>query len=130
MPPTAPTDEALRHLRSFGLAYPEATTRSPWPGHLDLVVRDKTFAFLSVEGEPLSVTCKLPSSAMDALQQPHCAPAGYGLGRHGWVHAAFPPGAPLPLPLLERWIDESYRAIAPRALLRALDAMGHAPRSP
>lgn len=47
-----PTDVALAELRAFGLAYPGAHTKSPWPGHLDLAVKDKTFAYLSVDGEP------------------------------------------------------------------------------
>ena len=49
-----------RKLKEFGLAYPEAHSKSPWPGHDDLAVRNKTFAYLSAEGEPLSISCKLP----------------------------------------------------------------------
>jgi hypothetical protein len=40
-------ETARRKLKKFGLAYPEAHTKSPWPGHDDLAVRDKTFAYLS-----------------------------------------------------------------------------------
>ena len=38
-----PTDAVVKELREFGLAYPGAHTKSPWPGHLDLAVKDKTF---------------------------------------------------------------------------------------
>jgi hypothetical protein len=49
------TQKVLKELRSFGLAYPGAHTKSPWPGHLDLAVHDKTFAYLSIEGDPFSI---------------------------------------------------------------------------
>jgi predicted DNA-binding protein (MmcQ/YjbR family) len=113
---THPRDAVLLELRAFGLAYPEAHTKSPWPGHLDLAVRDKTFAYLSLEGEPLRVSCKLPESAMTALTLPHVQPAGYGLGKSGWVAGAFPDDEIPPIDLLKSWIDESYRAQAPKKL--------------
>jgi hypothetical protein len=46
----------LCELREFGLAYPGAHTKSPWPGHIDLAVKDKTFAYLGIEGEPVSIS--------------------------------------------------------------------------
>jgi hypothetical protein len=61
------TDAVLRELRAFGRAYPGAHTKSPWPGHLDLAVNDKTFAYPSLEGQPLAISCKLPRSAALAL---------------------------------------------------------------
>lgn len=115
----APTDAALRELRAFGLAYPGAHTKSPWPGHLDLAVNDKTFAYLSLEGEPLGISCKLPQTSAMALLLPGCAPAAYGLGKSGWVRATFA-GPDVPIAMLKAWIDESYRAQAPKQLLKLL----------
>ena len=108
--------DALGRLREFGLRYPGAHTKSPWPGHLDLAVNDKTFAYMSVAGEPVSVSCKLPRSAEAALSLPFTTPTAYGLGKSGWVTASFPDGEPVPVELLEQWIDESYRAQAPKRL--------------
>jgi predicted DNA-binding protein (MmcQ/YjbR family) len=118
-----PTDTLLKKLRELGLKYPGAHTKSPWPGHLDLAVNDKTFAYLSVEGEPFKISCKLPSSAAMALTLPDTEPTGYGLGKSGWVSAR----APLPIEILEAWIDESYRAQAPKRLVKQLDAGKAAP---
>lgn len=115
-----PADAALQELRAFGLAYPGAHTKSPWPGHLDLAVNDKTFAYLSVEGEPFKISCKLPHSADVALGLPFCSPTPYGLGKSGWVTATFPQGRVPPVALLKEWIDESYRAQAPKKLLAVL----------
>ena len=117
-----PIAEALAELRSFGLAYPGAHTKSPWPGHLDLAVNDKTFAYLSIEGEPFSIGCKLPHSNAVALMLPYTSPTAYGLGKSGWVTAKPPPDEPIPVELFKTWIDESYRAQAPKRLVASLDA--------
>ena len=118
---SAPTDTMLKELRTFGLAYPGAHTKSPWPGHLDLAVKDKTFAYLSLEGEPLHVSCKLPRSSEVALMLPFVKPAGYGLGKSGWVAASFEHDEP-DVAMLKAWIDESYRAQAPKKLVASLGA--------
>jgi predicted DNA-binding protein (MmcQ/YjbR family) len=121
------TDALLKDLRAFGLEYPGAHPKSPWPGHLDLAVNDKTFAYLSVEGEPFSISCKLPRSGAMALALPNTEPTAYGLGKSGWVSARFPDGEVPPVEMLKAWIDESYRAQAPKKLLKQLDAGGAAP---
>jgi predicted DNA-binding protein (MmcQ/YjbR family) len=117
-----PTDAVLKELREFGLTYPGAHTKSPWPGHLDLAVNDKTFAYLSVEGQPFSISCKLPQSNVTALMLPFAKPTGYGLGKSGWVTADFVEGQMPPKDLLKDWIDESYRAQAPKKLVASLAA--------
>lgn len=121
-------DVAIAELRAFGLAYPGAHTKSPWPGHLDLAVNDKTFAYLSIEGEPFHISCKLPETCEDALALPFATPAAYGLGRSGWVTAALPEG-PIPVDLFKAWIDESYRAQAPKRLSKQLSPRAAAPVS-
>ena len=122
-------DAALKELRAFGLAYPETHTKSPWPGHLDLAVKDKTFAYLSLEGEPFGISCKLPQSAEMALMLPFCTPAAYGLGKSGWVSAKLKEGEIPDLELFKEWIDESYRAQAPKKLVAKLPVKD-APKKP
>ena len=123
-----PSDAILKELRAFGLAYPGAHTKSPWPGHLDLAVNDKTFAYLSLEGEPFHISCKLPQTAAVALMLPGCKPAAYGLGKSGWVAAEFPDNKLPPTEVLKAWIDESYRAQAPKKLVKQLGAAPDVPR--
>jgi predicted DNA-binding protein (MmcQ/YjbR family) len=122
------TDAVLKELRKFGLAYPGAHTKSPWPGHLDLAVNDKTFAYLSIEGEPLGISCKLPHSNAMALALPFTKPTAYGLGKSGWVSARFEQHEPLPVDMLKAWIDESYRAQAPKKLVKQLGGASEPPR--
>lgn len=122
-----PHHSTLVALREFGLAYPGAHTKSPWPGHLDLAVNDKTFTYLSIDGEPLGISCKLPTSSGLALTMPFTEPTPYGLGKSGWVSAKFKDSDTPPIELLKLWIDESYRAQAPKKLLKQLGAPVVAP---
>jgi hypothetical protein len=122
MPSKKPTDALLKELRAFGLAYPGAHTKSPWPGHLDLAVNDKTFAYLSIEGDPFSISCKLPHSSEAALVLPFTQPTEYGLGKSGWVTARPPADDLPPIGLFKAWIDESYRAQAPKRLVAQLES--------
>lgn len=113
----APPADAADQLRAFGLTYPGVALKSPWPGHADLAVRDKTFAYLSVAGEPFSLSCKLPFSGEEARTMDWVTPTAYGLGRSGWVTASWPDDVEDPLALFRGWIDESYRAQAPKKLI-------------
>lgn len=106
-------------LRKFALGYPEATEDMPW-GHHAIKVKGKSFVFLAADAESLSLSAKLPSSAGVAVKLPFASPTEYGLGRSGWVTARFPRGARVPLDVLRLWIDESYRAVAPKRLVAQL----------
>jgi hypothetical protein len=63
-----------------------------------------------------------------ALDLPFTEPTGYGLARSGWVTASFAPGERVPLGILEQWVEESYRAVAPKRLSAQLDAAAGAAR--
>src|SRR5690242_19925218 len=115
-------DTVLKQLKAFGLAFPQAHSKSPWPGHDDLAVKGKTFAFMSVAGEPLSISCKLPVSRVEVLKNAFAQPTGYGLGKSGWVSMKFDPADKPPVDLLKRCILESYRAVAPKKLVAELEA--------
>jgi predicted DNA-binding protein (MmcQ/YjbR family) len=115
-------DSMLKALRKFGLNYPGAHLKSPWPGHGDLAVNNKTFCYLNVAGQPFAISCKLPQSCDTALMLSFTKPTGYGLGKSGWVSASFPDGKLPPIELLQEWIDESYRAQAPKRLIKQLSA--------
>ena len=114
-------------LRAQGLGYPETTEDFPW-GHRTLKVRGKAFVFMSRE-EGFSLSVKLPSSSHVALDLPFAEPTGYGLGRSGWVTASFTPGKPVPLDILSDWLEESYRAVAPKRVSAQLDARAAAPKA-
>lgn len=114
-------------LRSHALGYPESCEEFPWDEHRALKVKGKTFVFMSKDTEVLSLSVKLPRSHDIALMLPFAQPTGYGLGKSGWVSARFEPGTTPPLDMLQAWIDESYRAIAPKKLVAQLDGASPGP---
>ena len=75
-----PAEAALAQLKRFGLSLPGTEPKSPWLGHDDVAVNNKTFAYLSTQDGHLAVSLKLPISAREALRLPDAAPAAYGLG--------------------------------------------------
>ena len=112
-------------LMKLALTYPEAWEDDPW-GDTVVKVRKKIFLFCGVHDvdgrNVLGVTVKLPDSREFALSFEWTEPTGYGLGKAGWVSCRFPVGSDVPMDLVEEWIDESYRAIAPKTLVKQLDA--------
>lgn len=115
----------LARLRDAALAYPEAVEEFPW-GDRVVKVRGKIFVFLNIHEGQLRVTTKLPQSGEVALMLPFVEPTGYGLGKSGWVTARFGPDEEISETMLLEWIDESYRAVAPKRLLLG----GAAPSAP
>ncbi|MBV9932217.1 MAG: MmcQ/YjbR family DNA-binding protein [Alphaproteobacteria bacterium] len=118
---SARAEAAIDELRAWGLTLPGAHRKAPWEGHDDLAVNDKTFAYLGT-GDAFTLGVKLPYTAEVALDLPFATPMGYGLGKWGWVGFAPADEAIPPLPQLKEWVEESYRAQAPRKLVRELDA--------
>jgi predicted DNA-binding protein (MmcQ/YjbR family) len=111
---------AERALLEHALSYPEAREDFPW-GERVVKVRGKVFLFMGrPDGKGLGLSVKLPGSASFALGLPFASPTGYGLGKAGWVTARFAAREKPPVELLKQWIDESYRAVAPKRLAAAL----------
>jgi predicted DNA-binding protein (MmcQ/YjbR family) len=106
-------------LRGYALSFPEATEEFPWDERV-IKVRGKIFVFLGEVEGMLRVAVKLPVSAEMALTLPFTTPTGYGLGRAGWVTARFGGDDQVPIELVKEWIAQSYRAVAPKAVLKAL----------
>ena len=120
-----PRNRDAQALRTYALGFPEAREDFPW-GERVVKVRDKVFVFLGRD-EDAGVTVKLPSSGLMALNLPFVSPTGYGLGKSGWVTARFGPKDKPPIDMLRKWIEESYRAVAPRELVKRLDELAAAP---
>ncbi len=122
MPARKKSPSPISALRQYSLGFPGAVEEFPW-GECVIKVKGKIFVFLGMptDGGPMGLSVKLPMSAGSALDLPFTKPTGYGLGKAGWISARFEPKDDVPVPLLMAWIEESYRAIAPKTLLRELD---------
>lgn len=117
MPANPPLTVEGDALRCHALGLPQAHEDNPW-GHAAIKVRGKVFVFLASEDGGLSVSVKLPDSAGPALLLPFASPTGYGLGKSNWVSARFAAGERVPVELIQEWIEESYRAIGPKKLVK------------
>lgn len=117
-----------QRLMKAAAAYPEAYKDSPW-GETVYKVNKKVFVFFGVPGEgSIGLSVKLPDSADAALMLPFAESTGYGLGKAGWVTASFEASDKVPEGLLLEWIEESYRAVAPKKLVKQVE--GAAPGKP
>ncbi len=124
---TNPAERAEAALRAVALGYPEAYEDHPW-GDTVFKVKGKVFVFLgAAESGDFGISTKLPLSNAVALMLPFAEPTRYGLGKSGWVSARFGPKDEIPLDMLSSWIDESYRAVAPKKLVAALPKGGATP---
>ncbi|WP_340556579.1 MmcQ/YjbR family DNA-binding protein [Streptomyces sp. GSL17-111] len=112
-------------VREFALTLPGAVEEFPW-GESVVKVNRKVFVFLGGgDGGPSpGITVKLADAEVHAhaLSCPDAAPAGYGLGRSGWVGVPLAPEGAPGAELLREWVEESYRTVAPRRLVAELDA--------
>jgi len=105
-------------VRAFAFSLPEAWEDHPW-GESVAKVGKKVFVFFGSDQPPDGgcwLGVKLPESKEDALALPFNKLMGYGLGRGGWV--GIQASADMPLEVLTQWVEESYRAVAPKALRR------------
>jgi predicted DNA-binding protein (MmcQ/YjbR family) len=123
---TADLARTAAALRGFALGLPGAWEDFPWEDDRTAKVGRKVFAFLGPAevGDGYGISLKLPESAEQALALGCCQPTGYGLGRASWVTIRVGADDCPPLEVLLDWVEESYRTIAPKALVRELDARG------
>lgn len=119
--PKAKPKGAEAELRKFALSLPGAVEEFPW-GDRVMKVNKKVFVFMGQhEDGSVGISTKLPQSAELALSLPFASPTGYGLGKSGWVSARFAAKEKVPVAMLKEWIEESYRAIAPKKLVATLE---------
>lgn len=106
-------------LRDMAMSYPEVTETFPWGEHA-FKVKGKTFVFMRDDADGTSFSVKLSASRAKALKLAGSEPTHYGMGAKGWVTIL--PNARSSMKQLGGFIDESFRAVAPKRVLAALDA--------
>ncbi|MFI6537496.1 MmcQ/YjbR family DNA-binding protein [Nonomuraea sp. NPDC050547] len=111
-------------LRNFALGLPETHEDHPW-GESVIKVNKKVFLFLGMDEptekwDPTFGVKLLSETHGHALTVEGAEPSGYGLGKAGWVTVPFMSELPETEILLD-WVEESYRAIAPKRAIKLLD---------
>jgi predicted DNA-binding protein (MmcQ/YjbR family) len=108
-------------MRDRAMGYPQAEEAFPW-GERAIKVKGKAFLFMRLGDTGLSFSVKLPRTANQALALPFAKPTGYGLSKHGWVTVSLTKATKDLTAQCMAWIDESYRAVAPKRVVASLDA--------
>jgi predicted DNA-binding protein (MmcQ/YjbR family) len=116
--------QAEAQLIAFAATFPQAWEDHPWD-HTVMKVGKKVFVFFGGAASPsgeLSLTVKLPISYEMALTLPFMSPAGHGLWKGGWAALRQRDGDDIDLETIRAWIVQSYRAVAPKKLVKQFDA--------
>jgi hypothetical protein len=119
-----PLSKPLQALRKLALGYPEAEEGIACAGtsleKRTIKARNKAFLFLGVSDLMLKLGDSVPEATSLAAKNPACCK----VGASGWVTVSIGPDASPTLDVLERWVDESYRRLAPKQLVAMLPERG------
>jgi predicted DNA-binding protein (MmcQ/YjbR family) len=113
--------DQLQRIERIVADLPEAVRVdvAEWGDHPTFRVNGKTFVFSSATGDSLSLKLSKEEAAAVVATEPDVEPAGYGLGRHGWIGLTVAPDADAERwQLIEEWIRTSYTLVAPKRLAR------------
>jgi predicted DNA-binding protein (MmcQ/YjbR family) len=90
-----------------------------WGDHPTFRVRGKSFVFCDADATHLTVKLSKAEAGAVVATDPRAEPAGYGLGRSGWISATLGQDvAPDSWDEIEEWVRTSYTLVAPKALAR------------
>jgi predicted DNA-binding protein (MmcQ/YjbR family) len=107
-------------LRKAALAYPDTVEEFPWDHHAFKTPNKKVFLFLTgLEDGGFNCSMKLPFRQDDALTMKGAELTGYGMGKSGWVTFTFSAKSKPPMAKLIDYLDESWRAVAPKKVSAA-----------
>jgi|GEM_PF-1510346 len=122
--PTRSESGLLRALRLLALKYPEAEEAIACRGTAlecsTYKAGNKAFLFIGAA----ELRLKLGDSLAEADRLAAKSPQVCAVGANGWVKVTLSKDQAPPAGLLERWIDESYRLLAPKKLVALLAAGG------
>jgi predicted DNA-binding protein (MmcQ/YjbR family) len=118
---SAPLKHAeAKALRKAALGFPQTVEDFPWGHFAFKVAGKKAFLFMgATEDGGFSCSMKLPFRNEEALKLKGAEPTGYGMAKSGWVTFKFSAKAKPPLTKLKDYLDESWRAVAPKKLSAA-----------
>lgn len=116
---------AEAELTAYGLSLPETAPAYGWAMTRNLRVRDRPFAIFGNKAEPedqLTIILKLPIS-IEMIQGLYFVRESRGWYKmHDWAISHFDPDDDIlaELPTLKGWMRQSYVAVAPKKLGRAI----------
>lgn len=110
----------MARLESIVARLPEAerVDIEEWGDHPTFRVNGKNFVFSDVDAVHLSLKLSKEEAAAVVATDPDVHPAGYGLGRHGWIALDLPAPDEERWQQVEEWVRTSYTLVAPRRLAK------------
>jgi predicted DNA-binding protein (MmcQ/YjbR family) len=111
----------MTRLEQLVATLPEAVRVdvAEWGDHPTFRVRGKSFVFCDADATHLTVKLSKEEAAAVVATDPRAEPAGYGLGRSGWISATIGENvAPASWDEIEEWVRTSYTLLAPKPLAR------------
>ena len=110
----------VEQLHEIAMAFPEAEERTSC-NKTAYKGRKKSFLFVGQKDDSYNVMVKLDDSLDEAATLESKAPENFSVGAHGWTTLNFPLNEQPETGLFERWIEESFRLIVPKTLVKILD---------
>ncbi len=90
-----------------------------WGDHPTFRVRGKSFVFCDADAAHLTVKLSKDEAEAVVSTDPRVEPAGYGLGRHGWISVTLDQTPDTEeWQELEEWVRTSYTLVAPKRQAR------------
>lgn len=114
----------MQHLERIVAELPDAerVDVEGWGDHPTFRVRGKNFVFCDHDAGHLTLKLSHEEAAAVVATDPVAEPAGYGLGRHGWVAVTVPPGIDAARwAQIREWVRTSYTLVAPKRLARQIE---------
>lgn len=110
-----------RQLQAFASKYPEVS-ESPSCVNRSFKARKKGFMFLGEKPDGLlRLMVKLDEGIASAQAVSEERPGEWKVAGPGWVTGNFTDDSAPPIETLQAWVDESYRLLAPKTLVKQLD---------
>lgn len=109
----------MQAIRKLALRLPEVE-ESVVCSKAAFKARGKGFLFMGMDGSSYNLLLKLGPSLPEAAKLAAKEPEHYGVGGRDWVSVTFPHTATPPAGLMERWVEECFRLLAPKKLVSML----------
>jgi predicted DNA-binding protein (MmcQ/YjbR family) len=112
----------MERLEAIVARLPEAerVDIEEWGDHPTFRVNGKNFVFSDQAAQHLSLKLPKEEAAAVAATDAAVQPAGYGLGRHGWVALDLLDPDEERWQQVEEWVRTSYTLVAPKRLARVV----------
>ncbi len=118
------TSEVAQALQQVALAYPEVT-ETPSCVNRSFKARKKSFLFLGEKPDGmlrLMVKLEDAKTIAEAEAAAKDNPDGWSVNGPGWITGNFTNDTAPAVETMTGWIDESFRLLAPKTLLKQLDS--------